>query len=131
MQSRRQRFHREPLWRVLWRRLTATAAGITLPVVVLAVVALGLPGTWLLLPPPHLPADTLVYDPQGQLLTYLYSTGNRIPVPGSHIPPVMQNALSPSRTTAFGWSRASTRWGSSGPPSPTWRLGASCRAGPR
>jgi 1A family penicillin-binding protein len=93
MQSRRQRFHREPLWRVVWRRLTATAAGITLPVVVLAVVALGLPGTWLLLPPPHLPADTLVYDPQGQLLTYLYSTENRIPVPGSHIPPVMQNAL--------------------------------------
>lgn len=93
MPSRRARFHREPWWRRLRRRLAATAASVSLPVLVVAVVALGLPGAWLLLPPPTLPSDTLVYDPRGQLLTFLYSTENRIPVAPDHIPPVMQNAL--------------------------------------
>lgn len=91
MQSRKER-HRKPAarWR---RRLWNTGAAISLPALVLGVAAIVLPTAWLVLPPPQLPADTTIYDQTGRLVSVLYGTENRMPVPYSQIPPVMQNAL--------------------------------------
>ena len=81
------------LWHGLVTRATRTGASITLPLLIVAAVAVAGPGTFLALPLPTLPSDTLVYDPHGQLLAELYTTQNRMPVPASAIPPVMKNAL--------------------------------------
>lgn len=99
MKSRRERFGQARLspWRDRWQRLVARlkagGASISLPVLVIGALAVGVPGVWLQLPPPSLPADTLIYDHNGRLVTMLYSQYNRIPVPSSHIPSVMKNSI--------------------------------------
>ncbi|MGC8488983.1 MAG: transglycosylase domain-containing protein, partial [Clostridia bacterium] len=97
MESRKARHRRSSwvsrAWHGLIERVSRTGASITLPLLVVAVVAVVGPGTFLALPLPTLPIDTMVYDTQGQLLAELYNTENRIPVPSTQIPPVMKNAL--------------------------------------
>ncbi|MDA8192389.1 MAG: PBP1A family penicillin-binding protein [Thermaerobacter sp.] len=74
-------------------RLVNAGAAISLPALVLGAGALLLPAAWLVLPPPNLPADTMIYDQSGHLVSVLYGTENRIPIAYRDIPPVMQNAL--------------------------------------
>lgn len=44
-------------------------------------------------PTPRLPADTLVYDRNGHLVSMLYQGENRIPIPYQQMPADVQNAL--------------------------------------
>ncbi|MCL8209007.1 MAG: PBP1A family penicillin-binding protein [Actinomycetia bacterium] len=91
---RRERFGRRlPWYRRLAARIAGAAAGASLPVLVLGGLAVAVPGVWLALPPPSLPADTLVYAKNGALLATLYGAENRIPVPHDAIPDVMRNAV--------------------------------------
>jgi 1A family penicillin-binding protein len=93
METRRQRRFRERRLDSWWHRIQSTTASISLPVLLGGAVLVGAPGVWLTLPPPALPADTVIYDQHGKLVTMLYSQYNRIPVAGSAIPAVMRNAL--------------------------------------
>ena len=96
MESRRERLTgRRPrsLWKRLGRWIASTTATISLPAVLVGAVAAGVPGVWLALPPPSLPADTALYDQNGHLITLLYSSYNRLPVSWDRIPHVMTNAL--------------------------------------
>ncbi len=77
----------------LGRKLQHTGAVVSLPALVLVVGAVFVPTAWLVLPAPNLPADTTIYDQNGRLISVLYGTVNRMPLPTSQIPPVVQNAL--------------------------------------
>ncbi len=98
VESRKSRHHRSPSrWAAYWNRLrhkvTNTGAVISLPTLVVGATAVLLPTAWLALPAPNLPADTTIYDQKGRLVSVLYGTENRMPIPLSQIPPAMQNAL--------------------------------------
>ncbi len=98
MQSRKSR-HKNPKHRVAtyWRRLRDkvgnTGAMISLPALVVGATTVLLPTAWLALPAPNLPADTTIYDQKGRLVSVLYGTENRMPIPYSQIPDSAQNAL--------------------------------------
>jgi 1A family penicillin-binding protein len=91
--ARREQQHGDRWLGRVWKRLGSGTASISLPVLMAGVIALGVPGVWLALPPPNLPADTVILDQRGRLVTMLYSQYNRMPVPGTAIPAVMRNAL--------------------------------------
>jgi 1A family penicillin-binding protein len=91
--ARRRRRARPPFYRRVLQWIESSTASISLPVVVAGALLLGVPGAWLAIPPPTLPADTVILDRHGHLVTMLYNQYNRIPVPGSAIPAVMRNAL--------------------------------------
>jgi 1A family penicillin-binding protein len=91
---RRDRYRRRrPWYRRLADRIAAGAASASLPLLVLGGILVAVPGVWLALPPPSLPADTLVYSRHGVLLATVYGTENRMPVPHDAIPNVMRNAV--------------------------------------
>lgn len=73
--------------------MVGTIAALSLPTIVVGAVLFMLPVAWLAIPLPTLPADSFVYDQSGALVAVLYSTQNRMPIPYSDVPPVMQNAL--------------------------------------
>lgn len=77
----------------LLKKLVNTGAVISLPALVLAVVAIIVPSAWIFWPAPNLPADTTIYDQTGHLVSVLYSRVNRMPIGYAQIPANMQNAL--------------------------------------
>ena len=92
--SRHQKTSRIAQYRArIIKKIRNTAAVISLPVLVVGATAILLPVAWLALPTPNLPADTAIYDQNGRLVSVLYGTENRMPIPYSRIPAVMQNAL--------------------------------------
>ncbi len=97
MESRKQRYRQQKSEKHGIRRLLGTVlnfgAIISLPAVVIVSVLILLPVSWLALPVPRLPADTMIYDQKGHLVSALKGSENRIPVSYSAIPPIMQNAL--------------------------------------
>lgn len=98
MESRKSR-HRSPkhhvatYWRRLRNKVGNTGAMISLPALVVGATTVLLPTAWLALPAPNLPADTTIYDQKGRLVSVLYGTENRMPIPYSQIPDSAQNAL--------------------------------------
>ncbi len=80
-------------WRRLRDKLGNTGAMISLPALVVGATTVLLPTAWLALPAPNLPADTTIYDQKGRLVSVLYGSENRMPIPYSQIPTSAQNAL--------------------------------------
>ncbi len=94
MESRRNRQrHRPSIVKRIQQKIINIAALVSLPALVIGATVLVLPVAWLALPVPELPADTMIYDQHGQLVSVLYGQENRMPVPYQSIPPTMQNAL--------------------------------------
>ena len=96
MESRKQRHEQESAKhnpRHFFGKIFDLAAVISLPTVVIFAALILLPISWLALPVPTLPADTMIYDQKGHLVSVLAGSENRIPVNYLAIPPIMQNAL--------------------------------------
>jgi len=91
--SSRPRRATAPWWRRVLAALAERGISLSLPVLLTAVVLVGLPGAWILWPTPTLPADTEVLSRHGHLLALVHGPENRIPVPASAIPAVMRNAI--------------------------------------
>lgn len=91
MPSRRERY--QTWWKRGWDRLKVGTASVSLPVLLVGALVVVLPGAWFKLPLPPLPADTVVEDQSGHVVTLLYAAQNRIPLPGSAIPSTMKNAI--------------------------------------
>ncbi len=94
METRRKRYRNRPsVFKRLQQKVVNTAATISLPALVVGATVVLLPVAWLALPVPSLPADTMIYDQFGRLVSVLYGTQNRMPVPYAAIPPDLQNGL--------------------------------------
>lgn len=95
MESRREKHgRRQPSKRDrLIGKILHVIAMASLPSIIILSALLLLPVSWLALPVPALPADTMIYDQSGHLVSVLPGSQNRIPITYSVIPPIMQNAL--------------------------------------
>lgn len=98
-QRRRHRRHQHR-FRQAGRWIVNSAATASLPALLLGFIAVMTPVA-LTLPMPRLPADSLIYDRYGHLVSLLYTTQNRIPLSYAEIPPVMQNALTAVEDDTF------------------------------
>ncbi|MCL4318385.1 MAG: penicillin-binding protein, partial [Firmicutes bacterium] len=83
MESRKQRHEQKSAKhnpRHFFGKIFDLAAVISLPTVVIFAALILLPISWLALPVPTLPADTMIYDQKGHLVSVLAGSANRIPV---------------------------------------------------